>query len=68
VCQTLSNAWLLSRNTAEQYFWASNALSIVSVSLWHCWIVECSLRKPMSPEVRRFSRIFDIIGKRLIGL
>ena len=63
-------------------FVVSNALSMVSESLCHCWIVECSLRNPnwcegihivggMSDDKRNkrsFSRALDRIGRRLIGL
>ena len=81
-CHTLSNAWLTSKKTAEQYCWSSNALFIVSVRRWHCCIVEFAFRKPnwcrgihswkcVSLYIllsRSSSRILDITGKRLIGL
>jgi hypothetical protein len=80
-CQTLSNAWLTSRKTAEQYCRSSNALFIMSVRRWHCCIVECGFRYPNWCLVihvwncvalcirlsRSFSRILDITGRRLIG-
>jgi len=81
-CQTLWNAWLTSKKTAEQYCWSSNALFFISVRRWLCCILECAFRKPnwrwgihtwrcVSLYIllsRSFSKILDITGKRLIGL
>ena len=45
-CQTLSKAWLTSRNTDVQYSLLFKALRMVWVILWHCWIVEWARRNP----------------------
>jgi hypothetical protein len=45
-CHTLSNAWLISRNTAEQYSRFSSALLMSSASRWHCWMVEWAFLNP----------------------
>ena len=67
VCQTLSNAWLISKNTAEQYFWSSNALSMVSVSRWHWWIVECFFRNPNWCDAIHGFNTFDLkLRKKLV--
>lgn len=44
-CQTLSKAWVTSRNIAELYLLASNSWLIFWTSLWTCKIVECFWRK-----------------------
>jgi hypothetical protein len=37
-CQTLSKAWLTSKNTNVQYSLLFKALRIVWVVWWHCWL------------------------------
>jgi hypothetical protein len=44
-CQTLSNAWLTSKNAAVENWWFSRALLMVSATRWHCCIVEWACLK-----------------------
>ena len=80
-CQALSNAWLTSKKTAVQYCFSSRALFILSFIRWHCCFVECAFLNPnwccgnhvwgfASLYIllsMSFSKIFYIIGRRLIG-
>jgi len=72
----------MSRNTAVRNSCPSSALLMLSDKRWHYWIVEWALLNPnwcsgtqsckcvysVSLLSRRVSRIFEITGRRLIGL
>jgi len=45
-CQTLSNAWAISKKSPEQYSLFSRAVEISSVRRWTWWIVECLFLNP----------------------
>ena len=53
-CQTRSNAWATSRNTATQNSPFSRASSMVLVILCNCSIVECFSRKPNCESIMSF--------------
>jgi hypothetical protein len=82
LCQTLSKAWEMSRNAAEQYWLLSSASFKTRMMRWVFSIVECLGRNPnwwlgmrlacSTSEGRRLRRNFSknlaAMGKRLMGL